>query len=278
MRSYLESYDQQSEKSKKRIDTHLARPHILLSSFPTPSESLQVPLPPHVTSKATHLNVQNITNLWMHLLSIQTQNGGFVRYDKWNESKRTKCCISQMIEDECSPIYQSFKEATPPVDEAVADLICSLPYASCNDECYKIAPSTMMPGPTSKRAMFSYGPIIPPHLMRLTDWWGGVSGILILIDVLTGQAIELKDYKPNFEDGDPHEKIMTEYNGPRKPIQELLQEWIDNFLELRWIPDGNIDIIQVESRSPVSTVFLTFIPFLTSRPASPYINLGIPEL
>jgi len=268
MRSYLKSYDQQFEDSKKRIDTHLARPHILISSLPTPSEGLEISLPPNIKSKRTHLNIQNIANLWMQLLSIQTQNGGFIRHDKWNESKRTKCCISQMTEDECAQIYQSFKEATPPVDEAVADLICSLPYASCNDECYKIAPSTMMPNPTSERDLFSYGPIIPPHLMRLTNWWGGDSGILVFINVLNGEAIELKDYKPNYDDGDPHGRVMTEYNGLRKPIQELLQEWIDNFLKLRWIPDGSMDIIQEEWRNMVSTIFSNFRFFLTFPSAS----------
>lgn len=252
MRSYLESYEQQGEDSKKLIDTHLARPHILISSLPNPSEPLEISLPPNVRGKTSNIDIQKVANLWMQLLSIQTQNGGFIRYDKWNESKRTTCCISQMTEEESTQIYQSFKEATPPVDEAVADLICSLPYASCNDECYKIAPSTMMPSPTHERELFSYGPLIPAHLMRLTDWWGGDSGMLVLIDVLNGEAIDLKDYKPSYDDGDPHGKVMTDWNGPRKPILELLQEWIENFLRLRWIPDGSVDIIDAEWRSMVS--------------------------
>jgi hypothetical protein len=270
MRDYLESYDKQYENSKKMINTHLSRPHILLSSLPTPSEALEISLPPNVRSKTAHLHIQNIANLWMQLLSIQVQNGGFIRHDKWSKIKRTRICISQLTEAECAGIYQSFRKTNPPVDEAVADLICSLPYASCNDECYKIAPSTMMPNPTSERELYSGGPIIPPHLMRLTNWWGGDSGMLILIDISNGEATELKDYKSDHDNGDPHGNVMTEYTGPRKPIEELLQEWISNYLKMRWIPDGSMDIAQVEWRNMVRAIFTNLIfPFIYHL-ASPF--------
>jgi hypothetical protein len=253
MRSYLEHYDQQPEDSKKRIDSHLARPHISVSSLPNPTEPLEITLPSVVKRHSGVLDIQSIANLWTQLLCIQTQNGNFIRHDKWNrDEKGPKICISQMNPDECADIYRELKEADPPVDETVADLICSLPYASCNDECHKIAPCTKMPDPTSKRELFSYGPILPPHMMRLTDWWGGNSGMLILVDVLSGEGIELKDYKPSYDDGDPHGKVMTEYNGPRKPIEDLLHEWIDNYLSARWIPDGSMDIYQSEWRDMVS--------------------------
>ena len=76
--------------------------------------------------------------------------------------------------------------------------------------------------------------------------------MLILVDVLSGEAFELKDYKPDNDDGDPHGLVMIEYNGKRIPIEELLREWIENFLKLRWIPDASMDIIQVEWRNTVS--------------------------
>jgi hypothetical protein len=265
-RSYLEHYDQQSEDSKKHINSHLARPHILISSLPNPAEPLEIPLPSMVKSKSGALNIQNIANLWTQLLSIQTQNGNFIRHEMWSRAKEgLKMCISQMTPDECANIYRSLKEADPPVEEAVADLICSLPYVSCNDECFKIAPCTMMPDPTSERALFLGGPVLPPHLMRLTDWWGGDSGILILVDVLSGEAIELKDYKPNWDEGDPCGQVMTEYNGPRTLVEDLLREWIDNCLSARWIPDASMDIISAEWRSMVSLLANTFLAFQISR-------------
>jgi hypothetical protein len=207
-----------------------------------------------VKGKSSALNIQYIANLWTQLLSIQTQNGNFIHRDKWSTAKEDpEMCISQMNPEECARLYRELKEADPPVEEAVADLICSLPYVSCNDECYKIAPCTMMPGPTSERDLFLGGPILPPHMMRLTDWWGGDSGMLILVDVLSGETTELKDYEPFCDDGTPHGQIMTEYNGAKKPVEDLLHEWIDNYLSANWIPDGSMDVIQSEWRSMVNT-------------------------
>ncbi|KAE9983315.1 hypothetical protein EG328_010103 [Venturia inaequalis] len=161
-----------------------------------------------------------------------------------------------MTTAECTELRRNFEQADPPVEEAVADLICSLPYASCNDETYKIAPCTMMPGPEIDRELYSFGPTLPPHTMRLTDWWGGDSGMLILIDVLTGITTELEDYKPGYDDRDPHGKVMTEWNGPKKPVQDLLHEWIENYLSMKWIPDGSMDIMDSAGRS------MTFLKYL----------------
>jgi hypothetical protein len=148
VRSYLEHYDQRLEDSKKRIDTHFARPHIHISPLPNPAELLKIHLPPNIEAQTANINIQNIANLWMQLLSIQTQNGNFIRYDNCLKTKRRDdICISQLTPDECTEIYQSLIEEHPPIDQAVAALICSIPYASCNDEDHKIASCTMMPGP-----------------------------------------------------------------------------------------------------------------------------------
>jgi len=254
MRGFLKSYEQQNEDSKKLIDSHLSRPHIHIPSLPTPASPLEIDLPANIKPSYPFINVQKIANLWMQLLSINTQNGNFVRYDQWHDPKRTTTCISQMNPTECEEMYKALREADPPVEEAVAALICSIPYSSKRDECHKIAPCTMMPGPEDgeERALFLGGPVLPPHLMRLTEWWGGNSGMAVFIDVLSGDGIELKEYHPNHDDGNPSGKVMTEYAGPRKGIEELLGEWIDRFLTTEWIPDGSMDIMQVERRNMVS--------------------------
>ncbi|TID16968.1 Salicylate hydroxylase [Venturia nashicola] len=256
-RSFLEHYEQQPHDSKKHIDNHLSRPHLLISSIPNPAEPVEITLPSTIKTKTNLLDIQNIANLWTQLLCIQTQNGNFIRHGKWDQEKEgLQMCISQMNPEECTKLRRDLTEADPPVEEAVADLICSLPYASCNDETYKIAPCTMMTDPKIDRELYSFGPILPPHLMRLTDCWGEDSGMLILIDVLTGITTELTDYKPGFDDGDPHGEVMTEWNGPKKPIEDLLHEWIENYLSMRWIPDGSMDVMDSEGRSMIFLKYL----------------------
>lgn len=251
-RSSLQHYDQQPHDSKRHINNHLSRPHLLISSLPNPAEPVEIALLSGRKTKGELLDIQTIANLWTQLLCIQTQNGNFIRHDKWNrEREGPQMCISQMNPEECTKLRRELKEAHPPVEEVVADLICSLPYASCNDETYKIAPCTMMPGHESDRELYSFGPTLPPHTMRLTDWWSGNSGMLILLDVLTGITTELKNYKPR-NDGHPHGQVMTEWNGPKKPIEDLLHEWIENYLNMRWIPDGSMDVMDSEGRSMVS--------------------------
>lgn len=251
-RSFLEQYDQQPDDSKKHIDNHLSRPHLLISSLPNPAEPVEIALPSTIKTKSDLLDIQTIANLWTQLLCIQTQNGNFIRHDQWSQAKEgPQMCISQMNPEECTKLRGRLREADPPVEEGVADLICSLPYASCNDETYKIAPCTMMPDPEIDRELYSFGPTLPPHTMRLSDWWGGDSGMLILINVLTGITTELKDHKPSYDDGDPHGKVMTEWNGAKKHIEDLLREWIENYLSMRWIPDGSMDVMDSEVRSMV---------------------------
>jgi hypothetical protein len=59
--------------------------------------------------------------------------------------------------------------------------------------------------------------------MRLTGWHGGDSGIQILIDVLSGEGIELEDYHPNYDDSDPHGKIMAVLMGRRNRLRGCLR-------------------------------------------------------
>ncbi|QDS68380.1 hypothetical protein FKW77_010747 [Venturia effusa] len=165
------------------------------------------------------------------------------------EKEGPQMCISQMGSQESMIFRRDLKEAVPAVEDGVAEILCSLPYASCNDECYKIAPCTMMPGPDVDRELYSFGPILPSYMVRLTDWWGGDSRMLVLLDVMTGITTELKDYKPGCDDEDPHGKVMTEWNGPQKNVEDLLRGWIDNYLSMRWIPDGSMDVMDSESRS-----------------------------
>jgi len=66
----------------------------------------------------------------------------------------------------------------------------------------------------------------------------------LFVDTRTGQGIILEEYEPN-EMGSMCEK----FEGPSKPIEELLKEWIDNFLTMKWIPDGSENIVVDGSRS-----------------------------
>ncbi|KAK7516908.1 uncharacterized protein IWZ02DRAFT_492232 [Phyllosticta citriasiana] len=123
--------------------------------------------------------------------------------------------------------------------------MCMLPYYSEPDETYKIIPLTSLISipkldVAPDREIFYGGPLVPTHMLRLTDWWGGDAGVALFIDTTTGAAIELESWE-TAEGNDVGE--ITKFEGKMHGSgEEVLEGWIDKFLNLKWVPDGSFGI------------------------------------
>jgi hypothetical protein len=163
------------------------------------------------------------------------------------------------------------KECNPPLYRAVVELMCVLPYFSTSakygGDRYQIAPQANLTQQPQKldtidRGLYPGGPTIPPHMLRLTNWPGRIGGLgpALFVDTRTGETVELKDFDDNASGA-----VCKTFEGPRRPIEDHLKEWIDNFLTLKWIPSGGDDIATDEWRSMVCTYcssqFVTSISF-----------------
>lgn len=66
----------------------------------------------------------------------------------------------------------------------------------------------------------------------------------LFVNTRTGQGIILEEYEPR------DMGVMCEkFEGPSRPIEELLKEWIDNYLTMKWIADGSENIAIGGTRS-----------------------------
>jgi hypothetical protein len=118
---------------------------------------------------------------------------------------------------------------------------------------YKIAPQTMMVSAPEMhssidRNRFLGGCQIPPHMFRLTDWWGGESGQAIFLNAQTGNVVDLQEYEPTGCDIGK-ECPCTTFAGPEEPVEPFLRRWIGNYLTMNWIPDGSMDAMTPQWRS-----------------------------
>lgn len=270
-----------SKYSVNLLRGHVQHRHCLVSSLPCPAEPYSVAsFPIDIKSGSSVLNPKAVANLWLQLLAIQVHNGNFIRYDEVSEALKesptaktneaddsvyhanftTKVCLTQMSSNDCALVEAMAQKCDPPLDPAVIELICILPYASIKSEDFKIVPDTIMVRKPNvlndaklDRALFSYGPTIPPQMMQLTEWWGGDSGIALFIDTRTGDGVILNEYEPRSGGAEEtHGVRCRKFDGLKRPIEELLKEWINNFLTMKWIYYGGTNIVDEGVRSIVS--------------------------
>jgi hypothetical protein len=182
-------------------------------------------------------------------------------------------CLTQLTPEQCNRIEEIAKACNPPVDRAVVELMCILPYFSTSakygGDRYQVAPQanlTQLPEKFDKidRGVYPGGPTIPPHMLKLTNWPSRIGGLgtALFVDTRTGESVELKDFDDNAIGA-----MCKTFEGPRRPVEDHLKEWIDNLLTMKWIPSGGDDIATDEWRSMVcthcSSWFVTLISFCT---------------
>ena len=167
-------------------------------------------------------------------------------------------CLTQMSPEQCAKLESIAKTCVPPVDRAVVELMCILPYFTSNSGQnrhldYQVAPQARLVGypdisysNSTLDRLLNYGPTLPPQMLQLTSWTSAWYGTALFVDLRTGEGIELKDYEP-LEGG-----LCNKFEGRRMSIEDALAEWIDNFLTMKWIPGGGDDILSEEWRSMVS--------------------------
>lgn len=154
-------------------------------------------------------------------------------------------CITQLTPAQCSKVEKLALTTDPPLDRAVVELICSLPYFSGTGhrETYQVAAFGNVFDPVREleddlnreRRLDGWGSKIPSHILQLTAWDGNY-GRALFVDTKTWEGTILKDYQ--LTDPDERDPKWEHLVGDRKSIEEILQGWIDNFLEGRWIPSG----------------------------------------
>ncbi|KAF2088660.1 hypothetical protein K490DRAFT_64702 [Saccharata proteae CBS 121410] len=206
-----------------------------------PHEIASFPITPSHTNPA--FNPQKIADLMLQLLSINWQMGMLRRFNDHSPPS-----IVQLSPSQCESFLALSRKDEHPFDDAVLEAMCLLPYSTDTNEQYKIAPSTMLiqapeADQEAERDSFLGGPRIPAHMLRLTEWWGGDSGMAVFVNTRTGMGMELEDYE-----GDNGEEA-TVFSGKERPIEELLGEWIERFLRLEWVPDGSLNVAAREDRS-----------------------------
>ncbi|KAE8454635.1 hypothetical protein EG329_000258 [Mollisiaceae sp. DMI_Dod_QoI] len=160
-------------------------------------------------------------------------------------------CLTQLTPDQCTHIEEAAKSCDPPLDRGVVELMCMLPQFASK---YGICDIQIMPQgkliqpldgfPELDRGIYYGGPRLPPHMVQLTWWTSPGYGIALFVDTRTGEGLQLRDFGL-----DDKGVVCTELEGPRRPIEELLQEWIDLFLEMRLVPSGAEDVMSDEFRS-----------------------------
>ncbi|KAK8229385.1 hypothetical protein HDK77DRAFT_275030 [Phyllosticta capitalensis] len=195
------------------------------------------------SANGTAFNPKRIADLMLQILSINWQMGNFHR--TYHDPPQQ---ILQLSSEQCARFLQVAKTQpyqSPPFDDAVLEAMCMLPYFSDTNEDYKVVPLTsLITIPEVDRAPdreIVYGSaLVPPHMLRLTEWWGGDAGVALFIDTKTGAAVELEDW--DTAEGD-NEGEVTKFEGKTHPSGEaVLQGWIDKFLNLTWVPDGSSGI------------------------------------
>jgi hypothetical protein len=194
-----------------RID-HVLQPHIPFSSLPCPAEPLSITsFPINVRSATSNFNPAAIANLWLQLLVIQIHIGSFIRYGDILESQQNLqngnasyeagkqpwagICLSQMSTRQCATLEAAAEKSTEPINRAVVELLCMLPYATVNGRGkFSIDGQRVMArdprsshwGQGSDRGLFSNTPNTPLHIVRLTSWQGFPNGPVLFVDTVTG--------------------------------------------------------------------------------------------
>lgn len=164
-------------------------------------------------------------------------------------------CLTQLTREQCTQLEEAAAKCDPPLDRGVVELMCMLPHLTSKYGTYnlQITPMSRMEQafdnfPNLDRTLFLGGPTIPPHMAKLTFWAAGGCGRAYFIDTRTGESLELLKYSPEGAGG------CTEFEGPRRPIEELLQEWINASLSMKLVPSGGESTIPEGERSRVSNV------------------------
>lgn len=132
------------------------------------------------------------------------------RKPEWleEELEMPACCLTQLSTDECIKIQEAAKLCNPPVDRAVVELMCILPYFSDKNGWYRdhqVSSSAQLVSPpqilekgekagTLERLLF-YGPTLPSEMLQLTDFCGAWCGFALFLDTKTGEGVDFKDCK-----------------------------------------------------------------------------------
>ncbi|KAH7323542.1 hypothetical protein BKA65DRAFT_70757 [Rhexocercosporidium sp. MPI-PUGE-AT-0058] len=154
-------------------------------------------------------------------------------------------CITRLTPAECSKIERLAQLKDPRLEQAVVELICLLPYLAGprHRETYQIAAfgNILDPfrelecEPNQSRKLNGWGPNIPSHVLQLTAWDGNY-GRALFVDTKTWEGVILEDYQ--LRDPDERDPKWEYLVGDRKPIGDVLQQWIKNFMDGKWMPSG----------------------------------------
>ncbi|RDW73545.1 hypothetical protein BP6252_07452 [Coleophoma cylindrospora] len=160
-------------------------------------------------------------------------------------------CLTQLTPQQCARIEEAAKTCNPPLRRGVVELMCMLPHftSKYGARDFQIVPQGKLVQPFHDffevdREVYKGGPIIPPQMLQLTSWVSPNYGLALFVDTDTGEGLQLQRFSP-YEKG----VLCTEFDGQRRPIEELLQEWIDYFLEMKIVPSGGEDLMSDEFRS-----------------------------
>jgi hypothetical protein len=166
-------------------------------------------------------------------------------------------CLTQLTPSQCAQLKEAASKRLPPLSPAVVELACIMPYFTKGDdhEALLIAPYTNLSQPFQNinsidRGVDKNGSTIPPGIFQLTENFAPGYRTTVYLDTNTGETFELQIDKVKAV-ADEAGQLSTALEGPRRPVVDLLQEWIDNFLTLKWIFAGDSTIFKVESRSKV---------------------------
>lgn len=163
-------------------------------------------------------------------------------------------CLTQFTPEQCIHFQEVAAACDPPLDRGVVELMCMLPYFTSK---YCVCDQQVVPGGRFEqpfhdsleidRLVYPGGPTIPPNMLKLTWWLSTNWGIALFVDTKTGEGIQMRDFRPEDKG-----VVCTEFEGYRRPIEELLQEWIDYYLAMKLVPSGREGILSEEFRSMVS--------------------------
>ncbi|MCJ1393024.1 hypothetical protein MMC18_005896 [Xylographa bjoerkii] len=206
------------------------------------------PIGPSMNS--TPFNAVAVANLMFQLLTLVywARGGGEVLL---------------LTPERCDKLIAWNSKMKAPLTAAVMEMICLMPYSlGGSEETNQIAPETTpVNAPADvepseeqprwhpvERDLTTLGHMLPAHMMFLT--WGQLYGTYLILDTETGMIIQYdgmySDYAPHeVEDGG--EVVLIHIEGPKAPAEEVLREWINNYLTMKWIISPGWSIAQENS-------------------------------
>lgn len=221
------------------------------------------------------LRLQKLLKRWQEIIDNSDVAEAIMEDEKAKENEKENkmmemipgVCLTQLTKTQCEKLTQAAAKCTPPLSPAVVELMCIMPFFTHlgHRKDHQIIPEANLAQSFNcedltkiDRSVYHDGPIIPPEMFQLSANYAPGYRTASYLDTKTGKTVGLKKYEPQLTNGKGGVQC-TEFDGPRaSSVEETLQQWVDNFVSLKWVFLGGETISTSMDRSMVMSSGLIF--------------------